>query len=155
MFHRRVSVTHRGGLPFVVRDHSTTRSALGVIGRCVGSKVCNKVVRYFSCDGRVTERCLGVKLCLKVNKIIAFGGSQGLGRITRCTPLGRVLLRASYPCVTPIPGHKGEGDSLCLPRIIGAVTRVGKVDYRRIITIARDGTLGILGLVGLKGDTLL
>lgn len=136
---QRLTLTRRTSLPIVVRSESTTRSAVRVVRGTCRSNVGN-IVRYCSCSPRVTRRCMGVKCFVNMNNIIAFGGTGGLMGAIRAVPLSDVILRASYPCVTPRPRQKAHGSSQGVPCIVTGVTRVGNISIRRIRRAAQRGT---------------
>lgn len=106
----------------------------------------DNVFRDFANALRRTKRILRcTHFFFKVGKIIAFGGDD-LTRILPRVPLNEVILRASSPCLTPIPFEKGQGRSSCVGGMTVGLTRVCNLSFGSISEVATGGTLGIFGV---------
>ncbi len=125
-------------MPIMVRSERSHKRYVGVLGR---RGVSGKIIRYFSKDTRATGRFLGVKLRVSFAKIVAFGGTEHTVRTLGVIPVSELVVRASYPCVTPRPCQNGQGYDNCICHITRGVTRVGKLAFSRITRVAARGTV--------------
>lgn len=145
MFEERVTVTGRLRLPVDVRVHSTVRSACHVLGRRSIHSVKN-VVRDFDNSISCVGGFLSLNVRVSVDNIIAFGGTARLRRITGIIPVRGLLIRASTPCLTPIPFHKGQGRPTCMHCMTRGVTRLHRRAFKRVTLRAAGGTGGLFKL---------
>lgn len=114
---------------------------------CGGDKLA-KVFRDFAkTPNRTTQVVRFPKFGVNVGNIIAFGGSA-LPRALGSIPLRHVMLRASSPCLAPIPGHKGEGRDTGIGSALVGITRVCGRSPRGITRLATIDTLGIFKVLG-------
>lgn len=137
-FVRRVRVNHRLGGPIVIRAHSTHTSALTVLHRR-GIASYNNMLRYFARSERATNGLLSLKFCVSFSNVIAFHGTRRLHSTTHCIPLSQLLIRASSPCLTPMPRQKGRGRPTVIHSITRCVTILGNITIRRLTRMAASG----------------
>lgn len=143
----------RAQLPLVVRYHGTRGRVIRLLHRCRGS-LPNNIFRYFANGRGRTRRLLSFSgFILNVNNISAFGDDRLERSLPTTIPVGHVVLRASDPCVTPIPCHNGHGRDTFIVRILGALTGTCKIDRRRFTRRAGGGMRDIFRLGWVEGTS--
>lgn len=131
----------------ILRYERTFSRVCGILGPCRRAPL-GKVFRDFAKASRRTYEVVRfTSFVVKVGNIIAFGGSA-LPRILGGVPLRHVILRASSPCLAPIPGQNGEGRDTCIGSALMGITKVCKGSPRGITRIASSGALGIFKVLG-------
>lgn len=95
--------------------------------------------RYFNNSISRTGTVGSLNFRLNVKKISAFGGNNVSGVVPRLG-VSCLVLRASYPCLTPMPRHNGHGRPTCARLVTRHITSLHRVDLTSISTIAATGT---------------